>query len=179
MLKNNNRLFDILTLSANHKSLNDPVTVITAGVSVLSQLFPNIFGGSRKKLSESDWLALMPGAGYWTTQLRNYLKARINYDVDFTTNVQPFTNNFIYDNRKQICPNIPDSCWTYNQTGSCTQCVQTFYNILSKEKSTGGNSPVGITPGGYGMTLDYSTLIPIAIGGVILVMLMKNKKGKK
>lgn len=176
--------FNIVTLSSKHRKLSDSNSpdisgVITGGIGILTNLFPNIFGGNRKLLTDSDWLQLMPGAGYWTTQLRNRLKSTIKYDTDFQTNVQAFTNNFIYENRKQICPKIPDSCWAYNQTGSCTECVQTFYAILNKEKSTGGTSPIGITPGGYGLTSDWSTLIPLAIGGIVLVAAMKTKKKRK
>ena len=48
--------------------------------------------------------------------------------------------------------------------------------LLEKEKLTGGTSPVGLTPGGFGATLDYSTLLPLAVGAFVLVMIMKKKK---
>lgn len=159
------RLFDIVTLSSNHSRLADPATILTAGVAVLTQLFPNIFGGNRKKLTESDWLQLLPGAGYWTTSLRNYLKAHITYDVDYTNNIIPFTKYFVDDNKNQICG------------GSYTDaCYSKFLGMLDTEKKTGGMDPVGITPGGYGGTVNYSTLMPLAIGAIALVFLMKSKK---
>lgn len=179
------RKFNIVTLSANQR-LADPVSVITGGVALLTSLFPNIFGGGRKRLSNEDWLTLIPGAGYWTTQLREYLKTRIHYDVDFTTNVQPFTVQFVADNNAVICPktytfqNPPGNNPGGGGTSGWTPCLTAFYSILNKEKSTGGNSPVGITPGGYGLTTDWSSLIPLAIGGLVLVALMKSpKRGKK
>jgi hypothetical protein len=176
------RLFDILTLSANHKRLNDPITILTGGVAVLSQLFPNIFGGARKRLTESDWLQLIPGAGYWSTKLRNYLKTRIQYDTDFTANIQPFTLDFVSQNHSLICPrtytfqNPPGN----NPGGGGSQgwlpCYQSLLVLLQKENQTGGQSPVGITPGGYGGTIDYSTILPLAVGAFALVLLMKSKK---
>lgn len=169
------RLFDIVTLSSRDRGLADPVSVITGGVAILSQIFPNIFGGGRRRLNNQDWLQLFPGAGYWTTALRNYLESRIHYDVDLK-NIQPFTNDFIWDNRKQICPGVPDSCWTYNQPGSCLECVQALYKALDQEKKTGGNSPVGLTPGGIGQTIDWSLVAPLAIGGVFLALAIKKKK---
>lgn len=161
------RLFDIITLSSSHRRLNDPVSIITGGIAVLSQLFPNIFGGSRKRLTESDWLQLLPGAGYWTTSLRNYLKARIHYDTDYTNNTLQFSKNFVYENASQICGGpYTDACYSK------------FLQMLKTETQTGGNSPIGITPGGYGGTIDYSTLMPLAIGAVAIVLLMKSKKKK-
>ena len=34
---------------------------------------------------------------------------------------------------------------------------------------------MGLTPGGYGATFDYSTLLPLAVGALVLVMIMKKK----
>lgn len=171
--KNPNR-FSILTLSDNNRyqiksRLGDPISIITAGASVLNSLFPNIFGGNRKELTNSMWLELIPGSGYYTTALRNYLKTRIKYDVDFVTNALPFSQQFAFNLRDsgELCPNCDN-----------TQAYQNFLNVLNKEKQTGGNLPIGQTPGGFGSTLDLSTLVPLAIGGVVLVMLMKNKKRK-
>ena len=159
------RLFDIVTLSSRHSRLADPITVITGGVAVLSQLFPNIFGGGRKELTQSDWLTLIPGAGYWSTRLREYLKTRIKYDVDFSRNVLPFSQQFAFDNRQTICGSLDNE-----------KCYAKFLQLLQTESQTGGVSPVGITPGGVGLTLDYSTIIPLAVGAVVLVAIMKNKK---
>lgn len=180
-----NRLFNIVSLSSNQRRLGDPVTILTGGVAVLTQLFPNIFGGARKRLSDSDWLTLIPGAGYWSTKLRNYLKTRIHYDTDFTANVQPFTLQFVSENHALICPrtytfqNPPGS----NPGGGGSQgwlpCYQKLLSLLQQETATGGNAPIGITPGGFGGSLDYSTLVPLAIGAAILVILMKTPKKKK
>lgn len=180
----NRNYFHIATLQSRHRSLKDPVSAITGGVALLSQLFPNIFGGSRKRLTESDWLTLIPGAGYWSTKLRNYLKTRIHYDTDFTTNVQPFTLQFVSENHQAICPrtytfqNPPGSNPGGNGTQSWLPCYQTLLQKLQMETNTGGQSPIGITPGGFGGTLDYSTLMPLAIGAIALVILMKSKKKK-
>lgn len=166
------RLFDIVTLSSSHRRLADPITIITGGLGVLTQLFPNIFGGGRKRLTDADWLELLPGSGYWTTALRNYLKATIHYDNNLE-NMQQFTKNFVYERPGEICG---VTGWNGSDF---MQCYSKFLKILQTEKNTGGNSPVGITPGGYGQTIDYSTLMPLAIGAVALILVMKSKKRKK
>lgn len=181
--------FHIATLQSRHRNLKegenvDPVTILTGGVAILSQLFPNIFGGGRKRLTDADWIQLIPGAGYWSTKLRNYLKARIHYDVDFPVNVQNMTLQFVSENHNQICPRT----YTFqnppgpNPGGGGSQgwlpCYQKLLTILQTENNTGGQSPIGITPGGFGGTLDYSTLMPLAIGAIALVILMKSKKKK-
>ena len=161
------KLFDIVTLSDRQNNLSDPITILTGGVAVLSQIFPNIFGGNRKRLTDSDWITLLPGAGYWTTSLRNYLKATIQYDTDYTKNVLQFSKNFVYENSSRICG------------GAYTDaCYSKFLNMLATEQKTGGNSPIGITPGGYGATINPSLLIPLGIGAVLLVLAMKTKKKK-
>ena len=67
--------FRIKTLQDGETSM-DPITIITGGLAVVSQLFPNIFGGGRKRLTDADWLQLFPGSGYWTSLLRSYLKEK-------------------------------------------------------------------------------------------------------
>lgn len=181
-MKNSSRLFDILTLSSNHRSLKDPLTILTGGVAVLTQIFPNIFGGGRKLLTEDNWLQLIPGAGYWTNELRNYLKSRIKYDIDFAPNIKNFTLQFVSENHNQICPGtytfqtIPGENPGGGGAAGWLPCYERLLQILQEEKQTGGNKPIGITPGGYGLTADYSTLVPLAIGAVALVFLMKSKK---
>jgi len=171
-----NRLFNIVSLSSNQRRLNDPVSIITGGVAVLTQLFPNIFGGARKRLTETDWLTILPGAGYWTTSLRNYLKARIHYDVDYVNNALQFTKDFVFERPMEIC-GLTD--WGGSASPRYEACYQSFLQKLQTEKNTGGQSPVGITPGGYGLTANYSSLIPLAIGAAALVILMKTPKRKK
>lgn len=171
-----NRLFEIVTLQ-DRNTLNDPVTIITSGAAVLSQLFPNIFGGSRKRLTESDWIQLIPGSGYWSTKLRNYLALHIHYDVD-VKDIQKWSGAFVWDNRRLICPDIPDSCWQYNQPDSCLECMRAFYALLNEETRTGGLSPVGQTPGGFGQTVNWSIVAPVALGFVALALIAKNKKRK-
>lgn len=181
------RLFDIVTLSGNNRNLKevanvDPITILTGGVAVLSQIFPSIFGGNRKRLTEADWLQLIPGAGYWSTKLRNYLKTRIQYDVDFANNTQPFTLQFVSENHNSICPrtytfqNPPGVNPGGGGSAGWLPCYEMLLSKLRQEQETGGNSPIGITPGGYGGTIDYSTLMPLAIGAIALVFLMKSKK---
>jgi hypothetical protein len=181
-MKTQNRLFDILTLSSSHRRLKDPITILTAGVAVLGQIFPNIFGGGRKRLTDEMWLELLPGAGYWTNELRSYLKTRIHYDVDFAKNVKPFTMQFVADNNAAICPgtytfqNPPGTNPGGGGAAGWLPCYERLLQLLQQEKYTGGTSPIGITPGGYGLTADYSTILPLAIGAVALVFLMKSKK---
>lgn len=178
------RLFDIVTLSSRQSRLADPITILTGGVAVLSQLFPNIFGGARKRLTDSDWLTLIPGAGYWSTKLRNYLKTRIHYDVDFANNVQPFTIHFVSLNHELICPRTytfqnPPGSNPGGTNENWSVCYSRLLSLLQQEAYTGGNSPIGITPGGYGGTLNYSSFVPLAIGAAVLVILMKTPKKRK
>ena len=98
------RLFEIQTLSEGRR-LADPVTIITGGLALLSSLFPNIFGGARRRLTSAYWLQLMPGNGYWTTALRNHLENTIHYDTD-VANIQPFTKYFVHENQASICPEM-------------------------------------------------------------------------
>ena len=181
-MKTKTRLFDILTLSSNYRRLKDPLTILTSGVAVLTQIFPNIFGGGRKRLTDDMWLELLPGAGYWTNELRSYLKKHIHYDVDFQKNVKPFTLNFVAENNAQICPgtytfqNPPGNNPGGGGAAGWLPCYERLLQILQQEKYTGGTSPVGITPGGYGLTANYQTLVPIAIGAAALILLMKSKK---
>lgn len=170
------RNFEILTLKDNqmkYARLNDAVSIITAGASILSQIFPNIFGGSRKRLTAEDWNQLIPGNGFWTVQLRNYLATRIHYDVDFQTNVQPFTIQFVADHKAGICP-------TFNTDNhNWTACYQKFLQMLKQETQTSGNLPVGQTPG-ISSGFDWNTIIPIALIGLVAVaVLKKNKRGRK
>lgn len=159
------RKFEIITLR-DYQRLSDPVSIITGGVALLTQLFPNIFGGGRKELTEADWNTLIPGSGYWTVKLRNYLKSRIKYDVDFTNNVQPFTIQFVADNKQGICP-------TFNTDNhNWTACYQKFLQMLKEEQQTGGQSPVGQTPG-ISAGIDWNTILPIALIGVVAVAVFK------
>ena len=167
-----NRLFDIMTLSSNHR-LGDPISIITGGIAILNQLFPNLFGGGRKKLTDADWLELIPGSGYWTTALRNHLKSAIHYNNNLD-NIQQFTKDFVYVHRSEFS-NIPAYPQQINEQQFQVAFTK-FMDILEKEKSSGGTSPIGVTPGGVGGTLDYTSLIPLAVGAVVLVMIMKKKK---
>lgn len=178
----NDKLFEIVTLQENNR-LNDPVAIITGGAAVLSQIFPNIFGGSRKRLTDADWFQLIPGSGYWSTKFRNYLKGIIKYDTDFTSTIQHFTTVFVADNNAQVCPET----YTFQNppgthpggTGGSTgwePCTAKFLQLLKLEQSTGGNLPIGQTPGGFGGTVDWSAILPLAIGGIILVAAMKSKR---
>jgi hypothetical protein len=177
------RKFDILTLSSRGR-LQDPVTILTGGLAVVSQLFPNIFGGARKRLTENDWLQMLPGAGYWTQKLRNYLKGRILYDVDYAPNIESYSLQFVSENHNQICPRTytfqtpPGTNPGGGGAAGWLPCYQQLLSLLQQETYSGGTSPVGITPGGYGLTADYSTLMPLAIGAIALVFLMKSKKKK-
>jgi hypothetical protein len=169
-----NRLFEIVSLSdrPNYNLKDgDPISGILGGsLSLLSGLFPNIFGGNRKALTSSDWLTLLPGSGYWSTKLRNYMALHIKYDVDYINNIQEFTRNFVDENKSGICPNII----TNNET-NFLKCYNAFIDIITRERASGGTSYPGETPGGYGSTLDLNSLLPIALIGIVLIF-MKNKK---
>lgn len=155
--------------------LGDPISDILGGsLGILSTIFPNIFGGTRKALTSDYWLQILPGAGYWTTQLRNYLSSRIHYDVDYIKNALPFTKDFVYLN-PQICGR---SGWQPGMDTEFMTCYSKLLQMLADERNTGGTSPIGITPGGYGGGIDYQTLVPLGIGAFILVLLMKSKKKK-
>ena len=170
------RLFEIQTLSERHR-LADPIAILTAGMGTLTALFPNIFGGSRKELTSTDWLELIPGSGHWTTMLRNYLASRIHYDVDAVTNIQPFTTVFVWENGQQICGH-PKGTWGAAGAGTEQKCMRRFYDIIREEAMTGGSSPVGQTPGGFGATINYETLLLVG-GGLLLVMAITKKKKRR
>ena len=157
--------------------LGDPVTVITAGVSLLSQIFPNIFGGSRKRLTQSDWLELIPGNGYWTTKLRNHLAGVIHYNTDvnkinaqcgYITNLQCFTQHFVSQNK------VAMGLGQY----SGDLLMQKFYQLLETERLTGGTQPGGQVPqfiSGAGMSIPLEWLL---IGGLGLAFVLSRGRRK-
>jgi len=161
------RDFEILTLSdhklGKYRGLNDPVSIIVGGMSVIGQLFPNFFGGDRRLLTSADWRQLFPGSGMWTVRLRNYLAKTIHYDVDLK-NIELYTRFFVDENKSGICgAGVPFS-----------QCYSTFLSIIEQEKFTGGKLPFGNIPGIQG-GLDYASILPFAIGGIILLLLLRKK----
>jgi len=161
----------------NKNNLNDVVTILTSAAGLISQLFPKLFGQNKKVLTQSDWLTIIPGSGYWTTELRTYLAARIKNDTALSR-VQEYTKYFVDEHRHDIDSNLPP----YNATISSEQfnnVLNKFLTILEQEKYSGGTYPVGQTPGGFGSTINYSTLLPIALGGLILVAAMKKKRGRR
>ncbi len=166
----NYKTFRIQTLSDNVR-LGDPVAVITGGMALLTSLFPNIFGGGRTKLTRAHWIELMPGNGSWTTALRTYLAGAIHYDNNLE-NIQEYTKYFVHENQAQICKemNLQNYPGQYSN-----ECFTRFLQILREETYTGGTSPVGQIPGGYG-TINWASVIPFAIGGIVLIALFKNKK---
>lgn len=176
-----NKLFDILTLSdcvgcddsyQNNKlfpftrpRLGDPVTIITGGIGILSQLFPGLFGVARRRLNPSDWIKLFPGDGEWTVKLRTYLASRIHYDVDLK-NIQPFTDiEFITEYRNQIpgCGGKADQ-----------NCIQSLYSILQQEQRAQ-------TPGGAYYTEPTSnlSLLLLGVGALFLITQANKKKGRR
>jgi len=184
MFMKNSRMFDIVTLSDNNKgqvfmknNLNDVVTILTSAAGLLSQIFPNLFGGGKKKLNDSDWLTIIPGAGYWTTELRNYLKTKIQNDTALSR-VQEYTRYFVDEQRSNIDSNLPPYP-AYISSEKFNQVYTKFLSILEQEKLTGGTSPVGLVPGGMGSTFNIQALAPLLIGGIALVALMKSKKRKR
>lgn len=165
----NNRKFEILTLSdcvgceSTYSNLGDPVSIIVGGVAVIQGLFPNIFGGGRRELTSADWTQMFPGAGAWTVRLRNYLARTIHYDSDLG-NIEEFTRNFVYENMGSLAG------------ANFTEKYSNFLAIIQQEKFSGGTSPIGNIPG-YVAGINYQQLIPYALGGLVLVFLLKRKKG--
>lgn len=173
-----NRLFEIQTLSdRNYKRLGDPMAIITGGLAVISQLFPNLFGAPAIPITEADWVKMFPGNGYWTSLYRNYIRSKIPNTRDLWR-LERFTGYFVWDNRGTIAPEVPESCYPYDEPHRCPAAMSKFFNLLKKESQSSGNYPVGQFPGGIG-TLDASSLLLIAGGVVLLMLLMKNKKGQK
>ena len=70
-------------------------SIIQSGLDSIVSLFS---GSGRKKLTNQDWQVLIPWNGSLYSQIRSYLSARINYDVDLKLNFIPFTLNFLYLN---------------------------------------------------------------------------------
>ena len=174
------RKFRILTLSDNLNLRDnnvDPISILTAGTAFLQSAFPNLFGANRRALTANDWNSLFPGDGYWNMKLKNALASIVKYDTDLKYlydldgRGNGLISNFVFDNRKQICPSVPDSCWTPNNTSSCQTCMNTFAGLLSDEQSGGGS----IYPG---VPQNFSKYIPYAIGAVVLIAILKNNKKK-
>ena len=184
------RLFEIQTLSDRvYPSLGDPITILTGGLAIVTQLFPNIFGGSRKRLTESDWQQIFPGNGYWGSLIRKYLQGKIVWDTDMKY-AYPFVNsqgrteqghiaNFVMLNRLQICPDIPPDCFIsggYNVP--CQSCMNKFSELLKSETSFpgGGQTYPGVNIAGF----DFAKALPyLAVGGLALLILNKKKSRKK
>ena len=163
------RSFKIQTLSDSYKLGFDPVTILTAGTAVLSQLFPNLFS-SRTPLTKEKIEAIFPGSGYWTVQLKNYLLEHTQWTVDmkywypFGTSAG-YIKDFAYLNYKTYCP----TCANFGIEG-----WPAFQKILQQEQTPGG-SPGGLFPG-------YQSEVPLSqyllFGGIALtlVLLGRNKK---
>lgn len=104
-----------------------------------------LIGDTRRALTTADWKNLIPGSGYWTDRLRNYLQSTIKYDVDLG-NIQPFTVDFAAGNHLSIDqlnsyleseyynangqPYTPNAPGTPGNGGSVTLGASTFGSIL-------------------------------------------------
>lgn len=175
-----NRLFEIQTLSEKRNLKNgetmDPITIITGGLAVVSQLFPNIFGGGRQPMTQAYLDSIFPGSGYWTVKLKAYLKEHTRYTID-AKYWYPFENqagyiaDFAYIHKSEYaptCTSFKDCAWGK------------FLEILKRESVTGGNQPVGQypgLPGGIG-SIDWQTLLLFG-GGAFLLFALMNKKKKR
>jgi hypothetical protein len=169
------RLFEIQTLSecqpklADYRRLNDyrrladPVSIILGIGSVISSLFPNLFGS--EKTSRSVFDKLFPSNGYWTSQYKNYLLSKIVYIKDIERDLHMYTGEFIEMHVAEICAGK-----------SGTDCWQAFYSLLQQESSTGGLQPVGNI---FGAGLNYQTLLLVGGGVLLLVALTKKKRGRR
>jgi len=190
------RTFTIATLADNNR-LGEPISILTAGLGLATQLFPNIFGSNRRALTSADWDKLFPGNGYYSVLLKTYLSQRIKYDVD-TKFLYPFNHqginmrgaiaDFVVANAAQICPDYTAgaggtnrACWSDGRNELvCQPCMTIFSKILQQEQYSGGNQPVGQYPGGmFSGTLDMSTILLVGGGLLALVLLSKKSKAKK
>ena len=183
-----NRLFEIQTLSekrcfkdyGNLKNGGtvDPVTIITGGIGLLTQLFPGIFGNSQPLLTDQEWLEIIPGNGYITSSLRTWLKSHLGRKSDLTRifssgkpGLEHHTIGFAQSKSMLWCPD--GSC----QGNPESVLMPKFYAALKKESYTGGNLPIGTVPNfisGFG-GLNVSTILLIG-GGVFLLYALTNKK---
>lgn len=168
-----NRLFEIQTLSDRNygfkpSRLADPVTVITGIATIIPSLFPNLFGSERTSRAVFD--KLFPGNGYWTVMYKNFLLERIKYVKDIERDLLMYTNEFSKINVRGICGSEPE----VSEGGKCNRTL-TLYEILKREQSTGGQSPIGNV---YGGGVNYETLFLIG-GGVLLLSLLLKKKSRK
>lgn len=148
------RLFEIQTLS-DHNRLGVPIIpVITGGVAIFESLFPNLFGGRSLKQIAIDE--------------RNAVIATRNSFFSIYGIMLP----------DQMIIGLLQPIW--NAGGSGTQQWQrmvTFYNqnkiALEEAKSRTQKLPGGIISSGV---YSQSYLIPLILGGVVLVLIMKKKK---
>ena len=183
------KLFDIITLkdrqtfksNSNTMRLGDPVAIILGGTQVIGQLLPNIFGSQRA--TPDDFLKLFPGNGFWTVKFRNYLQGAIKYTKDIPRDLLMYTTQFVIDNNNGICPqtytfqNPPGTNPGGDAGGGWNPCLTKFYAILKQEQMTGGSQPVGTFPSMTG--INWSELIPYAVGGVALLLILSNRKKRK
>jgi len=148
-----NRLFEIQTLSDhNYKSLGQDPLVI--GYGIFKSIFPNLFGGrSLEQIAEDE---------------RNAVLATRNSFFSIYGIMLP----------DEMIIGLLQPIW--NAGGSGTQQWQrmvTFYNqnrvSLEEAKSKSYNIPGGMIQSGV---YSQSYLIPLLLGGVVLVFLMKKKK---
>lgn len=164
------RLFEIQTLSECSKPrlreytrLADPVSIILGIGTVIPQLFPNLFGS--EKTSQDTFNKLFPSNGYWTSQYKNFLLARIKYIKDIQRDLHMYTGQFIEAHLNEICPGK-----------SGTDCWTAFYKLLTTESTSGGLNPVGNVLGGG---LNYQTLLLVGGGVLLLLALTKKKSNRK
>lgn len=174
-----NKTFRIATLSSNTR-LREPVAIITAGIGLLQNLFPN-FLSSPEPLTDSELSSLFPGSGFWTTQIKNYLKTKTRWKKDMAywfpgtyggQYSRGYIAQFVLENRAAICPGVIDSCWTGTV---CEVCMEKFNKLLQAEQYGAGTQYPGVQAG-----FDMQKLL-IYGGGALLVfaLLNKTKKSKK
>ena len=118
----------------------DPVSVATVLTGIYNAA-AGLFGGSRKALTGSDWLQIIPGSGYWHEKLRNYMALHIQYNTDLK-NIEPFTAYFADDNKISI---------------------NDLNNYLSKESGSSSSA-------GFDFSLSNPLVIvgAVLIGGLVL-----------
>jgi len=165
--------FTIATLSglSGTPLAQDPVTIITAGATFLSSIFPNLFGTQRHRMTDADWQKILPGAGFWTVRLRNYYKAHIDYDTNLP-NMAEFVNYFVHENQDALC-GVASYPAPYHP-----ECKDVLFKKLQDESVSGGTGVPGVTFPGSNV-VNWQKLTPWLIGGLAVVLVATSGKKKR
>ena len=153
------RNFEITTLS-DHRTLNDPITIIGGTIGLLGQIFPGLnFGGrNASQIAEDERRSML-------FHKAAFLRA---YNIDLSDN---------------IVVAVLRPGWDMGEDGTqlWNRIMVRFYNenkqALEDAKSGKYGYVGGTAPGGIysGLGFDFTTFMPFLIGGVVLLLLFKKK----